>query len=48
MQVLEELKKSTTRELQRWLAECERHHPERINTEASIKDELRRRESKKS
>lgn len=44
MQVLDEIKKASNRELSRWLAECERRHPEFINTEASIKDEMRRRE----
>lgn len=41
------LNRLSIRGLQRWLEEVERKHPEFINTESMIKDELRKREQRK-
>lgn len=47
MSVLQQIRTASNRELARWLAECEAKHPEFINTEATIKDEIRRRDERK-
>lgn len=47
-QMRTEIKRSTTRQLQQWLADCERRHPEMINTEAMLKDEIRKRDQRRA
>ena len=44
----QQIRSSSNQELAKWLRDCEKQHPLFINTEAAIKDEMRRRDQRKS